>query len=250
MLGQLAWRPSSVIFQGEWSCPERLFPERLLVWATEGISQESMKSPILAAPTPANSTWLDIWPQHVIGYPHKVERQISLTRDFFLCLAYRFGHLIRCLEEEAVACLHDELRDIDPGADTADQPKTLDHWSQFQRITRRVLHRRQKMLGMQMLDGADKDANFEALCLLEDRWPQDVSSIWPPKIRGSWKAGDAEVASWELEEIELARLTYLPVHSDPLRNQDILGALATLTTTVATRGRGPGLVRDQQSMIL
>jgi hypothetical protein len=152
-----------------------------------------------------------------------------LTRNFFLCLAYRFGHLIRCLEEETVACLHDELRDIDPGAGTADQPKTLDHWSLFQRITRRVQDRRQKMLGMQMLEGADKDANSEALCLLEDRWPQDVCAIWPPEIRESWKAADTELAFWELEEIELARLTYLPVHSDPLRNQDILGALATLT---------------------
>lgn len=239
-----------------------MLPERLLSWDTDDIFQQCENSQTLAAssqsPSPETSdveasvckdfghdaeavcnseeqqgalgpTWVNIWPQHIIEYPHKVQRQVSFTRSFFLCLAYRFGYLVRCLEEETVACLHDELRSINPGADTADQSKTIDHWSQFQRLTRRVLDRRQKVLGSETFTGPGQDVDFGALCLLEDRWPQDVCAIWPPDIRESWKAGDANSASRELEEIELACLTYLPIHSDPLRNQDILGALATLT---------------------
>ncbi|KAK0384174.1 hypothetical protein NLU13_8262 [Sarocladium strictum] len=262
----LAWCEASDDRRGHWGKPDRPPQQKRLQWDLRNLPDAydwlmyEVKEP--EADDDGGWPWLPKYKQASVGKkkptfpscwtepppndstddPTKLQRRTILTRNLLSCLAYRFGHILRRLEEEisgrlggprAGAVVNPQSELQGPG------PKPLMHLCRYERIVDGCAPlgtlKRKK-------DDPTKPTDIgksKHLSLFRTRLStrSQILTIWPASLQEAWSLADTASAGGELEELEKIRLAYVPVHCDPLRNQKLLSALQRLNSSVFYEGR-------------
>ncbi|KAH8179467.1 hypothetical protein LIA77_00986 [Sarocladium implicatum] len=208
-------------------------PDRVLWWDLQNLPVEyrqlcdppdsdgsddcAMEDDSVVYPLPC---WVKLNPEDAEKQPDTIDLNYRLTRNLFACLGYRFGNMLYHVERQLAVdfpSVRNSARPVSAGQSIGFYKNHLVQY-ELDGLTDRALR---------LLSLGKEEPLQESEPILPDlfayRYPS-FNDAWPAHRREVWWKNEAIDVNGMLEAIEAERLLHLPVHQDPLQNNDVLNS--------------------------